>query len=218
MNGAQDLGGMQGFGPVRPEPEEVRFHAGWEKRALAVTLAAGALGQWSIDAARHARETLPPGEYLTSSYYEIWIKGLEKLLLQKGLVTEAELRDGKAYGPGRPLKPLAAAEVAPMLARGSPYSRPAGAPARFAEGEAVRARNFQTGGHTRLPRYARGRRGVIERVHGVFVFPDTLALGGDEAPQWLYAVRFTADELWGEGADPAVTVTLDAWESYLEPV
>lgn len=216
MNGAQDLGGMMGFGPVRPEAETVRFHAAWERRALAVTLAAGALGQWNIDTSRHARETLPPGEYLTSGYYEIWIKGLEKLLLSRGLVTEAELREGRVHAPGPALRPLRAEEVAPALARGSPYDRPAATPARFAPGDAVRTRNFQTARHTRLPRYARGRNGVVERVHGVFVFPDSNAHGEGEAPQWLYTLCFTGTELWGEGADPTLTVSIDAWESYLE--
>lgn len=216
MNGGQDLGGMMGFGPVRPEPEHLRFHAAWEKRALAVTLAAGALGQWNIDASRHARETLPPGEYLTSGYYEIWIKGLEKLLLARGLVTAEELREGRMRAPGPALPPLRAEAVEPALMRGSPYDRPATAPARFAVGAAVRTRRFHTQEHTRLPRYARGRRGVIDRVHGVFVFPDSNAHGRGEAPQWLYTVRFTAAELWGESADPDLTVSIDAWESYLE--
>ncbi|WBV44766.1 nitrile hydratase subunit beta [Pseudoroseomonas cervicalis] len=215
MNGAQDLGGMMGFGPVRPEPEEERFHAEWERRALAVTLAAGALGQWNIDASRHARETLPPGEYLTSSYYEIWIKGLETLLQQRGLVSAEELAAGRALRPGPALPALRAEQVAPVLARGTPYDRPAKAPARFAVGDAVRTRHFNPTHHTRLPRYARGRQGVVDKVHGVFVFPDSHAQGQGEAPQWLYTIRFTAAELWGEGADPTLTVSIDAWESYL---
>lgn len=215
MNGAQDLGGMMGFGPVRPEPEAERFHAEWERRALAVTLAAGALGQWNIDASRHARETLPPGEYLTSTYYEIWIKGLEKLLQQRGLVSAEELAAGRALRPGPVLPALRAEQVAPMLARGTQYDRPATAPARFAVGDAVRTRHFNPQHHTRLPRYARGRQGVVDKVHGVFVFPDSHAHGQGEAPQWLYTLRFTAAELWGEGADPALTISIDAWESYL---
>ncbi|WP_419897289.1 nitrile hydratase subunit beta [Roseomonas sp. USHLN139] len=215
MNGAQDLGGMMGFGRVIPEPEAEIFHGEWEKRALAVTLAAGALGRWNIDISRHARETLPPGEYLTSSYYEIWVKGLEKLLLQAGLVTPDEIRDGRAQGPGQPVTPLAAGQVDAALARGTPYDRPATAPARFAVGERVRTRRFNTAHHTRLPRYARGREGVVEAVRGVFVFPDSHAHGGGEAPQWLYTLRFTGEELWGEGADPTLEVSIDAWESYL---
>ncbi|MCQ4160377.1 nitrile hydratase subunit beta [Roseomonas sp. GC11] len=215
MNGAQDLGGMMGFGPVVPEPEGELFHAGWERRALAVTLAAGALGKWNIDTSRHARETLPPADYLSSSYYEIWIKGLEKLLVQGGLVSLEEIRAGRALAPGLPVRPLAAEQVAPVLARGTQYDRPAQAPARFAVGDAVRTRNVHPATHTRLPRYARGKAGVVDRVHGVFVFPDSHAHGQGEAPQWLYTIRFRADELWGEGADPALTVSIDAWESYL---
>ncbi|WP_159992618.1 nitrile hydratase subunit beta [Roseomonas sp. 18066] len=215
MNGAQDLGGMMGFGRVIPEPESEIFHGDWEKRALAVTLAAGALGRWNIDISRHARETLPPGEYLTSTYYEIWVKGLEKLLLQADLVTPEEIRDGRAHAPGAAVKPLAVAQVDAALSRGSPYDRPASAPARFAPGDRVRTRRFNPTHHTRLPRYARGREGVIEAVRGVFIFPDTNAHGAGEAPQWLYTLRFTGEELWGEGADPTLEVSIDAWESYL---
>ncbi|MGK9230751.1 nitrile hydratase subunit beta [Inquilinus limosus] len=218
MNGAQDLGGMMGFGPVVPEPEDVRFHAEWEKRALAVTLAAGALGHWTIDASRHARETLHPADYLSSSYYEIWTKGLEKLLQGAGLVSAEELKAGRAIDPPVPgQRVLRADQVAAVLARGTNYERPSEAPARFAVGDAVRTRNEHPTGHTRLPRYARRKVGEIERVHGVFVLPDTNAHGRGENPQWLYTVRFTGRELWGEAADPTLTVSIDAWEGYLEP-
>jgi nitrile hydratase len=218
MNGAQDLGGMMGFGPVVPEPEDVRFHAEWEKRALALTLAAGGLGRWNIDISRHARETLHPADYLSSSYYEIWTKGLEKLLQGAGLVSAAELKAGRAIDPPVPgQKVLRADQVAPALARGTNYVRPEAAPARFAVGELVLTRNEHPTGHTRLPRYARGKAGEIERVHGVFVLPDSNAHGRGESPQWLYTVRFDGRELWGEAADPTLTVSIDAWEGYLEP-
>ncbi|MFE0753065.1 nitrile hydratase subunit beta [Inquilinus sp. NPDC058860] len=218
MNGAQDLGGMMGFGPVVPEPEDVRFHAEWEKRALAVTLAAGALGHWTIDASRHARETLHPADYLSSSYYEIWTKGLEKLLQGAGLVSAAELKAGRAIDPPVPgQKVLRADQVAAVLARGSNYQRPAAARARFAVDDVVLTRNEHPTGHTRLPRYARGKVGTVERVHGVFVLPDSNAHGRGESPQWLYTVRFDGRELWGEAADPTLTVSIDAWEGYLEP-
>lgn len=218
MNGAQDLGGMMGFGPVVPEPEDVRFHAAWEKRALAVTLAAGALGHWTIDASRHARETLHPADYLSSSYYEIWTKGLEKLLQGAGLVSAAELKAGHAIDPPVPgQRVLRADQVAPVLARGTNYQRPETVPARFAVGDLVSTRNEHPTGHTRLPRYARGKVGTVERVHGVFVLPDSNAHGRGESPQWLYTVRFDGRELWGEAADPTLTVSIDAWEGYLEP-
>jgi nitrile hydratase len=218
VNGGQDLGGMMGFGPVNPEPDEPWFHARWEKRAFGVTLAMGATGSWSLDASRHARETLPPGEYLSSSYYEIWTKGVERLVVGAGLVTPEELAQGRALVPPKPVKRVLKPEdVASVLARGGPTEREAPAPARFAVGDAVRTRNLNPATHTRLPRYARAKQGVIERVHGAHVFPDTNAHGQGEAPQWLYTVRFTGPELWGEEADPMLTVSVDAWESYLEP-
>lgn len=218
MNGAQDLGGMMGFGPVVPEPEDIRFHADWEKRALAITLAAGAMGRWNIDTSRHARETLHPADYLSSSYYEIWTKGLEKLLAAAGLVSAADLAAGRAVDPAIPgQKVLRADQVAAVLARGSNYERPAAAPARFAVDDVVLTRNDHPAGHTRLPRYARGKVGTVERVHGVFVLPDSNAHGRGESPQWLYTVRFDGRELWGEGADPTLTVSIDAWEGYLDP-
>ncbi len=218
MNGAQDMGGMMGFGPVTPEAEHIRFHAAWEKRALAITVAAGATGTWGIDESRHARETLPPAEYLASSYYEIWTKGLEKLLVRHGLVTPAELAERRALTPPGPVRRvLAAAEVPAALTRGAPCDRPASTEARFKAGDGVRTLNINPTGHTRLPRYARARTGMVERVHGVFVFPDTHAHGEGESPRWLYTVRFTGRELWGAAADPALSVSIDAWESYLEP-
>jgi len=219
MNGAQDMGGQMGFGPVLAEADEPPFHAEWETRALAVTLACGAMGHWSIDASRHARETLPPLEYLRSSYYEIWVKALEKLLEREGFVSGAELRAGRSLAAARtPNRVLHAAEVAAALARGSPTERPAAHPARFAVGDRVRTANEHPAGHTRVPRYARGRVGRIAQVHGVHVFPETSAHGLGECPQWLYTVAFDGRELWGRGADPALTVSIDAWESTLEPV
>jgi nitrile hydratase beta subunit len=217
VNGAADLGGMMGFGPVEPEPDEPAFHASWEARALALTLAMGAAGQWSIDASRHARESLPPAVYLSSSYYAIWLLALEALLVDAGLVDTEEIADGTARGPGRPVRVLRAGDVRTALAAGSPYDRPVDAPARFAVGDRVRTRNIHPTGHTRLPRYARARTGVVERVHGAHVFPDTNAHGAGEHPAWVYAVRFTGRELWGEDADEGLSVVIDAWEPYLEP-
>ncbi|MCW2649037.1 MAG: nitrile hydratase subunit beta [Mycobacterium sp.] len=218
MNGAQDMGGQMGFGPVQEEPDEPLFHADWEKRAFGLNLAMGATGTWSLDASRHARESLPPAEYLSSSYYEIWAKGLEKMVLQTGLVTQEELDSGRSLAPGKPVKGVLTPENVPRtLTVGEPSERPATTPARFAVDDRVVTRNMHPQGHTRLPRYARAKRGIIERVHGSHVFADSNALGQGAAPQWLYTVRFTGAELWGEDADPTLTTSIDAWESYLEP-
>lgn len=209
---------MMGFGPVRPEPEDQRIHADWERRVLAMVVATGATGRWTIDAARHARESLPPGEYLTSSYYEILIKGLEALVVDTGLVTAEELARGRVLDPGEPLTYVhSPGDVAEVLAAGTPYDRPVAEPARFTVGDRVRTRNIHPKGHTRLPRYAPSKLGVVVRLHGGFVFPDTNAHGAGESPQWLYTVRFDARELWGDSADPARTVAIDVWEGYLDP-
>lgn len=218
MNGAQDMGGMHGFGPVVPEPNEPWFHADWERRALALTLAMGATGSWNIDMSRSARESLPPGEYLAKSYYEIWIAGLEKLMATRGLVTADEIAAGHMLHPAKPVaRVLKAADVPAVLARGSSTEREATAPARFAVGDRVRTKNMHPTAHTRLPRYVRGHAGTIEIVHGAHIFADSHAVDGTENPQWLYTVRFDGRELWGESADPTVKVSVDAWEPYLEP-
>ena len=217
MNGGQDLGGMMGFGAIAPESNEPVFHADWEKRALALTLAAGACGEWNLDIGRHARETLPPAAYLSKSYYDIWISALEKLLLRTGMVGADEMKQGRALTPPKPVKgKLEPGKVAAVLAAGTPYDRPAPAPARFNAGERVRTLVMHPQTHTRLPRYARGKTGVIETVRGCFVFPDSNAHGRGEDPHWCYTLRFTGAELWGVGADPALTVSIDAWEPYLE--
>jgi len=218
VNGAQDLGGMMGFGPVAPEPGEPLFHAEWERRAFGLTLAMGATGAWNIDTSRHARESLHPADYLSSGYYEIWTKGLEKLVVAKGLALEEELALGRAIAEPAPVRRVLKAEdVSAMLAKGGPADRPVATRARFSVGDRVLTRLMHPAGHTRLPRYARGKRGFVERVHGGFVFPDTNAHGEGENPQWLYSVRFSGPELWGEEADPTLVVSIDAWESYLEP-
>jgi nitrile hydratase len=216
MNGVHDMGGLQGFGPVVPEADEPAFHAPWERRVFALTLAMGATGAWNLDQSRAARESLPPAQYLASSYYRIWLDGMQKLLLARGLVTEEELGDGRARTPPRAVaRVLRADRVADVLARGSPTERPGTTSPRFSAGDAVRTRNVHPASHTRLPRYCRDKPGVIARVHGVHVFADTHAKG-DEAPQWLYSVRFDARALWG-AATTAGAVSVDCWESYLEP-
>jgi nitrile hydratase len=217
MNGAQDLGGMQGFGPVRPEADEPWFHDEWERRAFALTIAMGASGAWNLDQSRHARESLPPATYLSSTYYQVWFEGVCRLLRERGLVSDEELADGRVRVPvAPPPRRLDAAAVPAALAKGSPTERTAPGPARFAPGDRVRARVMNPAGHTRLPRYVRGRVGTVVSLHGAHVYPDTHASSGDPCPQWLYTVRFDARELWGEDTT-AASVHADCWEPYLEP-
>jgi nitrile hydratase subunit beta len=216
MNGAQDLGGMQSFGPIRPEADALIFHADWERHALAITLAMGAAGKWNIDMSRAARESLPPAQYLASSYFEIWFEGLKKLLLDTGLVTAEEIASGVSSSAGMPVpRVLMASEVAAALRRGSPVDRPALTEARFKVDDEVLTRQLNPSTHTRLPRYCRGRRGRVIAVHGPHVFPDTNAIGLGEQPQWLYTVRFDASELWGKDTT-AASVCVDCWEPYLD--
>jgi nitrile hydratase len=197
VNGAHDMGGAHGFGPVVAEADEPPFHAEWERRVFAMTIALGAGGAWNIDMSRFAREDRPPQEYLGMSYYQLWLAGIERLL-----------------AGNQPRRVLAAADVEATLARGGPASREAPRPAAFEIGDRVRTENLHPHTHTRLPRYARDKVGTVELVHGCHVFPDSNALRLGEDPQWLYTVRFSARELWG--SDDAAAVSIDAFEPYLE--
>ena len=215
MNGVHDMGGMQGFGPVAFESDEPRFHEDWERRAFGLTLAAGALGQWNLDQSRSARESLPPAQYLASSYYQIWFEALIRLMLERSLVNKQELADGKMRSAALPTAGALRAEaVAAVLARGGSTQRPASGPARFKVGDAIRTRNINPASHTRLPRYCRGKPGTIVKLHGAHVFPDANALGTGEQPHWLYSVRFEAGDLWGSDTS-ATAVFVDCWEPYL---
>jgi nitrile hydratase len=240
MNGVHDMGGMQDMRLVLPEPNEPVFHETWEARMHALALAASAWGKWSIDAYRSAIERTPPADYLRMSYYEKWLAALLILLEESGLASRAELESGHpaagsakksppltadkvasghpAAGSAKKSPPLTADKVAPMLAAGFPSERPVNRPARLAVGQSVRARKINPTGHTRLPRYARGNAGVVTRIHGAYVFPDSNAQFQGENPQRVYTVRFSARELWGEAAAASDSVYLDLWEDYLEPV
>jgi nitrile hydratase len=217
MNGGQDLGGVQGFGPVAPELDEPVFHAEWEKRAFALTLAMGVPGGWNIDMGRFARENRDPVEYLTMSYYQLWFAGLETLLKERDFVSDDEIVVGHALKAPKPVKRiLTPGDVLKVLHRGGPTERDTNTKAAFKAGDKVRAKTINPPTHTRLPRYVRGHMGVVELVIGFHVFPDSNAQGAGENPQWLYTVRFDGRELWGDTADPTVKVSVDAWESYLE--
>jgi nitrile hydratase beta subunit len=222
MNGAHDLGGMHGFGPVMPEPDEPMFHADWERRAFAMTLAMGAWRRWNLDMSRSAREQMPPAAYLSTTYYEHWLFGLERLLVEHGFVTADELaqtrRGAPAPADGAVLQDgaLRAAGVERLLRNRRAARLDDPVPPAFRVDQPVIARNLHPTGHTRLPRYVRGRRGVVAIDHGVFIFPDSHAAGEGKKPQHLYTVRFTARELWGPAASPRDTVCVDLWEDYLE--
>ncbi len=218
MNGIHDMGGMHGMGPIQNEQNEPVFHAGWEGRAFALLFAAGAWGKWTLDELRHQIERILPAEYLRMRYYEKWMAALPELLVKGGLVSRAEVESGTAAAGTAKLSPVFTADkVGPMGMGGSPASRNVRVEARFKAGQRVRARNMHPVGHTRLPRYARGKFGTIDRDHGVFVFPDTNAHGRGEKPQHVYSVRFAARELWGEQAAPKDSVYVDLWDDYLEP-
>lgn len=215
MNGPHDMGGFTGFGPVRPEAGEPVWHADWEPRAFALVLAMGMTGSWNIDKARHARERLPALQYWRASYYEMRHDALVQQLIEFGLVTAMEEEQGRMAVPPKPVKRVvAASEIPGILEAGGPAQRPSNRPQGFAVGDTVRTRNINPEGHTRLPRYARGRLGEIVSVHGTHVFPDSNAHGLGEDPQWLYTVRFSAQELWGKDTRDAVCI--DLWEPYLE--
>ncbi len=221
MNGGHDLGGMHGLGPINAEPEaqEPVFHADWERRVFALVRATGALGRWTGDMSRFARERQHPADYLRHTYYENWLAGLLKLLVEKGLVTTDELATGRAEGLAGPelrRRVLHAQDVPTVALHGSPVAMPAEAPPRFRVGDRVRGVNRHPTGHTREPRYVRGRVGVIHSHHGAHLFPD-LSAEGVRVGRHLYTVRFEAAELWGESANGNSAVYVDLWEDYLEP-
>ena len=226
MNGIHDMGGMHGMGPVvhedkeREEHEPV-FHEVWEGRCYAINNLVGrsSWNTWNLDARRHGIEVIPPAEYLRMSYYEKWLERIIECLIQLGKITWEELASGRAASPSRSRGAALSAEQAQatMAQRGNFLRPDAPAVARFAAGDPVRARNIHPSGHTRLPRYARGKSGVIDRVRGIFVFPDTNAHFQGEQPQHLYSVKFAARELWGGGAAPRDSVYIDLWDSYLDP-
>ena len=213
-NTIHDMGGMHGFGPVEPELDEPVFHAPWEGRVLAMQRATGAIGLWTIDGGRASLENLPPLAYLASSYYRRWFLGMERRLVAHGLIGEDEIAAGRSLRPGiglnRTLTPGDAQNW-----RYPHFDRPAPGPARFTAGDRVRTRNINPTTHTRMPRYARDKTGTVEAVRGCHVFPDSAAIGAGDNPQFLYTVVFSARELWGEEADPAVSVSIEAFEPYL---
>ncbi|MET1026176.1 MAG: nitrile hydratase subunit beta [Dongiaceae bacterium] len=219
MDGMHDLGGMDGFGPVLPEPNEPVFHASWEASIFGLSQAMTAPGNFSVDMFRYLGELPTPVEYLTWSYYERWYFIAAMALLRAGMVTPAELREGRAApGTKRREDAMAEADVPAAIAESGKCARPVATAPLFALGQQVRTRNLHPTGHTRLPRYARGKIGTVHRLCGGYVFPDTNASGLGENPQHLYTIAIPARELWGPDAAAKDKVYFDFWESYLEPV
>ena len=222
MNGIHDMGGMHGFGRVAREENEPVFHEKWEGRVLGISRACSAQGIFNIDESRHAIERMAPVDYLSSSYYERWLDRNVRLLVEKGVITREELerRMAQLAGGKDPATPHSDPKLLDRMLRvtreRTSYRRPGPAP-RFALGDRVLTRHDAPVGHTRLPRYARGKPGVIVRVHGTFIFPDTHAHGKGEQSHALYSVRFDATLLWGESAEPRAPVHIDLWERYLLP-
>ena len=222
MNGAHDMGGMHGFGPVVREEHEPVFHAAWERSVFTMNRALRARDLINIDESRHGIERMPPAEYLAASYYERWLSSLERNLIDKGIVTREELEARTEQLREHPETPQPQREdpslVALLNAPASGqllYQRDGTAP-RFTVGDAVVTRNVHPTGHTRLPRYARGKRGTIHAVRGCYVFPDTNAHRQGEQPQPMYTVSFEGIELWGPSSEPRERVYIDLWESYLD--
>jgi nitrile hydratase beta subunit len=223
MNGVHDMGGMHGMGPIDAKPDEPVFHAEWERRTLAILFASMFLGRWNGHIRRHAFEQMPPAEYLATSYYEHWLWGLEKLLVDNRILTPEEIaarlagRPVSLAQPPAGLQVLEASEVGKFVQSRKGARMDDAVPARFKVGGRVFGRNTNPVGHTRLPRYARGRRGAVARDHGVFVFPDAMAAERRREPQHCYSVRFDARELWGPEAPAHDAVYIDLFEPYLEP-
>lgn len=218
MDGVHDLGGMDGFGKVKPEPEDKSpFSEAWEGRVLAMTRALGQAGAWNIDVGRHGIERLPPHIYLAATYYQKWFLRNEKLALETGLVTAEELEAGHASAPAKALpgKVVKPDNIGGTLVRGS-FGRPAPGSAKFHVGDRVVAKNIHPKSHTRLPRFVRGHIGTIERIQGCHVYPDSAVATGEEDPQWLYTVVFDGRDLWGPESDPTLEVSIEAFEPYLE--
>jgi nitrile hydratase beta subunit len=217
MDGVHDMGGMDGFGKVEAEQNEPPFHAPWEGRVLAMQRAMGYAGAWHIDHSRFAQEKLPPATYLTASYYQRWALAMESNVLERGYVTPEELKAGHALTAGKNLpRKLTPDVVGAGLSRSSFY-RPQQAPQRFKPGDRVRTKNIHPKTHTRLPRYARGKVGLVEMCHGCHMYPDSVATDQGDNPQWLYTVVFDSRELWGTDADPTLKISIDAFEPYLDP-
>ena len=218
MDGIHDMGGMDGFGPIPIKNKEPVFHATWEARVWAMNTALGAWGEWNIDAGRYTLEQLDPALYLSSSYYQRWLYRMENILVVHGLVSREEIETPPANrNTKKSREPLSLDDILTRQRNTRSARLNDDVAPRYHMGDQVRARNIHPKGHTRIPRYVRGRLGVIDRDHGVFIFPDTNAVFAGKRPQHLYSVCFTAREIWGTKAVVTDKVYVDMWDDYLEP-
>jgi nitrile hydratase len=197
---------MEDFGPVVVEASEPVFHASWEGRIFGIGGILAMQGLASTNTLRHAIERMDPAHYLGSPYFEHWLTAFATLLVERGIVTDEELegRSGAPFPLSRPSHAVAW--------RAGAARRP-----RFAVGDSVRVREMHPRGHTRCPRYVRGKLGVVDRHDGRFPLPDADVHGDDPPVESTYSVRFSAVELWGEQAEPGNAVSVGLWGSYLEP-
>jgi nitrile hydratase subunit beta len=217
MNGIHDCGGMDGLGPIVIDNHEPVFHAEWERRAFALMWAAAANGFWNLDEFRYTIERMPAAEYLETPYYVHWMHSVETLLVEKGVIKPAELSGARHRQPNIPAKSTAVMTrdaVTDMLTNGFSTKKNESSSGRFKVGDRVRTKLINPHGHTRLPRYARNKLGVVRQDHGVFTFNDANAVGPDK-PQHVYLVQFPAREIWGEGASDKDSLLLDLWDDHL---
>jgi nitrile hydratase len=220
MNGIHDMGGMHGFGPVVRDTGEPHRLTEWEARVEAILDLVESQGIFNIDEFRHGIEQMQPAHYLRASYFERWLATIEYNLLQKGVLAAGEVDARTNLLSQQPSAGLPEpGGVRSWNPAPQPTPEPPAAPSapRYSIGEPVRVRNIHPEQHTRMPRYVRGKRGTIHMVHDPEVFPDTHAHARGENPQAVYNVRFEARELWGDSAEGRQTVSIDLWESYLEP-
>jgi len=216
MNGIHDMGGMDGMGDIGYEENAPAFSEAWEVRVQALHAATGPFRGGPL---RPTIEEIPAADYLGMTYYERWLTALINRLVQSGLVTLEEIENGR-LDPELETAAISALPPAAAVAtlRRTPQTElDLDVAARFEIGESVRGRNIHPPRHTRMPRYTRGKTGVVERDRGVFALPDNETYGLDERPQHVYLVKFAARELWGDTASALDSIYIDMWEDYLEP-
>ena len=209
MNSIHDMGGMDGFGRVVPEANEPVFHAEWERRIFAIASAIPYTVPFGDDHLRREVERIPPAAYLRLPYYALWLHAISSLLEERGVWAAVDVLPASS--------PVRAGDVEDLIRQGaSTRMAEDGIVAGFSVGDHVMTRNIHPEDHTRLPRYARGKRGTVQRNHGVFSFADSNARGDGPCPHHLYTIAFTAQELWGTQALSTDKILLDLWGAYLE--